>query len=492
MNEILLASPILSVSILAIIALIFDAMNEKNKSFGFIFVQASLLIGLAFSLVGLFSYYELVEYTDWVHSYSQLSLNFTQTAYFFDVVFCLSAIFTLWASKPYLQKENVEETEYYNLILYAVAGMMIIAHSNHMITAFIGIETMSLSFYIMAGYFRFNKKSVEAAMKYFFLGAFSTGFLVYGMAMIYGATGSFQFDTIAAAISTGTLNSTLYLNIGFGLIIVGLAFKMAIFPFHQWAPDVYTGSPTVITAFMSTAGKAAAVIIFILITRILLVHSEVAAIVTNTHNAQIVLAILSAITMLLGNITAVVQKNVKRMLAYSSVAHAGYILMGIVSNTIEGWKGAVFYITAYVFMQIGAFILVSIFEKQKEKNLEFSDYAGLYKSNPAMAIMMAIFMFSLAGIPPFVGFIGKYLLFIATIKAGFTWLTLVAVVSSIISMYFYIGLVKYMWFNEQNEGAEQMESNSIWASAPVYLSTLVVIVLGVLPFLLDDFLTSIM
>jgi NADH-quinone oxidoreductase subunit N len=275
------------------------------------------------------------------------------------------------------------------------------------------------------------------------------------------------------------------------MLVVGLAFKMAIFPFHQWAPDVYTGAPTVITAFMSTAGKAAAVIIFILITKAILPISEVAEVISNTANAQTVLAMLAAVTMLVGNITAVVQKNVKRMLAFSSVAHAGYLMMGLVANSIDGWKGAMFYITAYVFMQIGAFILVSIFEREKGKNLEFSDYSGLYKSNPMMAVMMAIFMLSLAGIPPLAGFFGKYLLFIATIKAGFTWLTLVAVVSSVISMYFYIGLIKSMWFDEAEEGVE-MVNDSPSASLPVYLSTIFVVVFGILPFLLDDFIAKIM
>lgn len=492
MNELLLASPILSVSILAVIALIFDAVNEQNKKFGYLFVQATLVIGLILSVAGLFNYYELVEYVNWEESYTKNTLNFTQTAYFFDILFSLGAILSLMAAKPYLQRENSEETEYYNLILYAVAGMMIIAHSNHFITAFIGIETMSITFYIIAGYFRFNKKSVESAMKYFFLGAFATGFLVYGMAMIYGATGSMQFDIISSAIASGDLNSFTYLNIGFGLMIVGLAFKMAVFPFHQWAPDVYTGAPTVVTAFMSTAGKAAAVLIFIMVAKSLMPFSEVEEIISNTENAQTVLAILSAITMLIGNITAVVQKNVKRMLAFSSVAHAGYLMMGLVANTTDGWNGMVFYMTAYLFMQLGAFVLLSIYERDKGKNLEFSDFSGFYKSNPAMAVIMAMFMLSLAGIPPFAGFFGKYLLFIAAIKSGFTWLTLIAVVSSIISMYFYIGLIKYMWFDEPEEGGATMENTSPLASIPVYISSIVIIVLGVLPFLLNDFIGKIM
>jgi NADH:ubiquinone oxidoreductase subunit 2 (chain N) len=254
MNEFLLAAPIVSIAILAIVSIVFDAINPKNSNFGFAFALISLFVGLAFSVVGLINSPQWLEYfattvqdgKTFAISFEQAlkmgetlsynTLSFSKSAYYFDILFLIGAIFTMFASRPYLQREKAEASEYYNLILYAVAGMMIIAHTNHMLTAFIGIETMSITFYILAGYFRFNKKSVEAALKYFLLGAFATGFLVYGMAMIYGGTGSFDLDVISTAISTGNVNSVFYVNIGLAMMIIGLAFKIAAFPFingHQ-------------------------------------------------------------------------------------------------------------------------------------------------------------------------------------------------------------------------------------------------------------------
>jgi NADH:ubiquinone oxidoreductase subunit 2 (chain N) len=244
---------------------------------------------------------------------------------------------------------------------------------------------------------------------------------------------------------------------------------------------------------MSTAGKAAAVIAFIIIGQSLmpsLAEDVSAEISSYISNAGTTIAIISAFTMLIGNITAISQKNVKRMLAFSSVAHAGYLLMGIVANNEAGYRGMTFYITAYLFMQIGSFIIVSVLEKEKEKNLEFDDYKGLWKTQPLMATLMAIFMFSLAGIPPMAGFYGKYLLFAATIDAGFVWLTLVAVISSIISMYFYIGLVKTMLFEDKEDG-ENIDAKPGLAGLPIYISTAVILVLGILPFLVDDLIIGI-
>lgn len=482
--ELLLISPILSISILAILSILFDAMNPKNVKFGFSFALVSLLVTLGLSIYGLMNSAILLADFDATNSLSNNVISFSKNSYYFDILFLVSAIFTLLASKPYLSRESLETSEYYNLILYAVAGMMFISHANHMLTVFIGIETMSIVFYIMAGYFRFNRKSVEAALKYFLLGAFATGFLVYGMALVYGATGSFYLETISEKIAAGEVQSFFYINAGLAMIIVGLSFKIAAFPFHQWAPDVYSGSPTVVTAFMSTAGKAAAVISFILIASSLMPVSEITEIISNNENAQLVIAVISALTMLIGNISALLQKNVKRMLAFSSVAHAGYLLMGIVSNSADGYRGMTFYITAYLFMQIGSFVIVSVLEREKEKNTEFSDYAGLWKSNPALASMMAIFMFSLAGLPPMAGFYGKYLLFMAALKSGYVVLTIVAVISSIISMYFYIGLVLTMFFKDSDE--KYLEGKSKLANIPIYLSTIVILALGILPFLADN------
>lgn len=315
------------------------------------------------------------------------------------------------------------------------------------------------------------------------------------MAMLYGATGTMYLGygpgglDIATAISKGIISNYYFLAIGIGMMIVGLAFKVAAFPFHQWAPDVYTGAPTVVSAFMSTAGKGAALLSLIIVAYYSFFPTGAEQVIGNTESAIFVIAVISALTMLAGNISALVQKNVKRMLAFSSVAHAGYLLMGIVANSPEGWNAIVYYITAYTFMQIGAFVVVSLLERDTDRNQEIEDYSGLYKSNPVLAFIMAVFMFSLAGIPPMAGFFGKYYLFSAAIQSGYTWLTVIAVISSIISMYFYIGLVLQMYFKDREEG-EQLTSIGGGGKWVVYISVAAVFALGFVPMLITDITTN--
>jgi NADH-quinone oxidoreductase subunit N len=241
---------------------------------------------------------------------------------------------TLSSARPYLQREGAELDEFYTLLVSATAGMMLMAHANNLLVLFVGIELMSITFYVMAGFLRSNIRSVEASLKYFLLGAFASGFLVYGMSLIYGATGSLQYDVIRGVVAQNATNFPTLFAIGAVLMAVAMSFKVAAFPFHQWAPDVYEGSPTVVTAFMSTAGKAAAFSAFMALFIMLMPGTS-----TLTPKLQLMLAVISAITMLVGNITAVVQTNIKRMLAYSSIAHAGYLLMGIVYRPeIDGNK----------------------------------------------------------------------------------------------------------------------------------------------------------
>lgn len=374
-------------------------------------------------------------------------------ANYFDVLFCGAGIMAMLAARPYLQREESELDEFYTLLVSSVSGMMFMAHANNLLVLFVGIELMSISFYVMAGFLRTNIRSIEAGLKYFLLGAFASGFLVYGMALIYGATGSLQFDVIAKNIHDGAVNFPMLLAIGAVLMTVALGFKVAAFPFHQWAPDVYEGAPSVVTAFMSTAGKSAAFAAFITVFSALMPHGTAL-----TPKLQNMLAVVSAITMLIGNITAISQTNVKRMLAYSSVAHAGYLLMGIVANSADGYFAIVFYVTSYVFMQLGAFVVVGILERGNEQHLQISDYAGLAKREPALAFAMAVFMFALAGIPPLAGFFGKYLLFVSAIDAGYLWLTLVAVLASVVSAYFYLGLIVKMYFSEPQGSHEPSRS----------------------------------
>ena len=460
-QDLLFTAPFTFLSVMAIIAMVLDALIVNSSRITFIFSAITLLISgiLGISTFGLHG----------------IGFNGMVTgggfAAYFDILFSIGGLLTILTSRQYLQRENIEHDEFYSLVLFAVAGMMLIAHSNHLLILFIGIEVMSVSFYILSGYMRNNAKSVESSLKYFLLGAFATGFLVYGIALIYGSTGSMDYNQIALNINNNALNFPALLPVGVALIVIGLSFKAAAFPFHQWAPDVYQGAPTIVTAFMSTAGKAAAFAAFIPIVTVLMPSAPV--------KLQMIFAVMSAATMLIGNISALAQTNIKRMLAFSSVAHAGYIMMGLVSGSQYGYGGIVFYLTAYMFMQIGSFIIVAILERNGEKYLELSDYAGLSKRHPVLAAFMAIFMLSLAGIPPFAGFFGKYFLFTAAIDAGFLWLTLVGVLSSIISVYFYIGLIVKMYFTEP-EG--QREDNEVGMSGLSLIITIAgVIVLGILP-----------
>jgi NADH-quinone oxidoreductase subunit N len=272
----------------------------------------------------------------------------------------------------------------------------------------------------------------------------------------------------------------MYLKLGIGLTVIGLLFKVAAFPFHQWAPDVYQAAATPITGFMSTAGKVAALAGFIGIAYTVMPSDTLQDSILNlNYNIKLIIGIAAALTMFVGNITALRQKNIKRMLAYSSVGHAGYMLMGIVSDSYDGVSGIVYYSLAYTFTQIGAFTVIAILERKDETNLNLSDYAGLAKSHPFLAAMMAMFMFSLAGIPPFAGFFGKYFIFKAAIEAGFTWLTVVAVITSVIAVYFYLSVIVQMYFKDRED-----ENYLVLEKFPKSRITITVAAIGIILFAL--------
>jgi NADH-quinone oxidoreductase subunit N len=480
--EIIYGMPLFLIVALSVIVLLVDAFSGNNKVIAYYFSILSLLV---VAISAAFTVNLTSQQLNFETPITGTSIVFGGYAAFFDIIFCVAGILTIFASKPYMTREFEEHKEYYSLIMFAVAGMMFISHSKSLLMIFIGVELMSIVFYVLSGFIRTRISSVESALKYFLLGSFATGFLLYGMAMLYGASGTLVLPEILNRIITGNADIT-YIRIGFGLILVGLAFKTAAFPFHQWAPDVYQGAATTSTGFMSTAGKAAALIAFIIVAKAIIpssvdidkISTGSLEIVKFSDTARMIIAVISAFTMVIGNISALVQKNVKRMLAYSSVAHAGYLLMGIVANNQDGWAGILFYSTAYMFMQLGAFVIVGIIEKNNER-MDFSDYAGLRKNHPWIAALMAIFMFSLAGIPPFAGFPGKYMLFISVIESGYTWLTIVAVVSTIISMYFYIGLILQMYFKDNDNGLVVTDISS--AKISLAVSVIFVFLLGILP-----------
>lgn len=341
-------------------------------------------------------------------------------------------------SVGYMPKVITATGEYYALLLLCAVGMMLMGSATDLITVFLALEIFSLALYILSGINRKSERSSESSIKYFLLGAFASAFFAYGAALIYGATGSTQFDAIAAALSNGPADAYLLLP-GIALLIVGFGFKVSMVPFHMWTPDVYQGAPTPVTAFMSVGTKTAAFAAFI--------RFFVTALPSQQPVWGWILAVLAVLTMTLGNFAALRQTSLKRMLAYSSVAHAGYILVGLVPGTAAGATGALFYLFTYAFTNIGAFTVVIMLENAQDGDALQNRAAGLAERWPLLAAAMAIFMFSLSGIPPLAGFFGKFLVFKAAVDDGWVVLVAIAMINSAISAYYYLRVTVSMYFN---------------------------------------------
>ncbi len=391
-------------------------------------------------------------------------------AAFFSALFSCVGLLTVMLSKAYIKKEGIEHSEYYSVVLLAVVGMMLMASAADLVMLFLGLETMSVSFYILAGFARRQLASNEAGMKYFLLGAFATGFFLYGIALLYGSTGT---TSIPVLLRKGSMlaDSPMFL-IGCGLLLVGFAFKVAAVPFHMWVPDVYEGSPTTVSGFMSTGGKAAA------FAGALLVFAP--AIVLTVAPLREVMAGVAALSMIVGNVIAISQSSIKRMLAYSSIAHAGYILTGVIAANSYGLQGVLFYLVAYTMMNVGAFGVLAFLESAEGQNLTFDDCAGLSSRHSMLALLMAVFMFSLTGIPPFAGFFGKYYVFAGAVQAGYTWLAIVGVLMSVVSAYYYLRLVVLMYFREQTSVQLEASRSGLGAAALV-VSAVALVSFGIFP-----------
>jgi len=397
----------------------------------------------------------------------------------FYFIFNIGAALVCLLSVDYTKKYGMNYGEYYILIQSSVLGMMMMAGAKNLFMIFLGLEIMSVCFYVLAGVNRKKEKAIEASLKYFLLGAFATGFLVYGIALIYGSAHSTSIDVITAGFTEFSTN--LIFLVGILLFLIGFSFKIAAFPFHMWVPDVYQGAPTTVSGLFSTIGKAAA-------------FSAIIATLTALFSGQNqslflpYLSVLAVFSMLFGSIVAIAQTDIKRMLAYSSISHAGYILIGLAAGTPTGIAGVIFYLTAYTFMNLAAFGIISLIEGENDANLSIDSYAGLGSKKPVLAALLSIIMFSLAGIPPLAGFFGKYYVFIAAIKSGLTWLAIVGIISSVISVYFYLRIVVLMYFREGEE--ETLPAKSFSGMLGVIISVLLVIILGILPGSLLDLITS--
>jgi len=388
-------------------------------------------------------------------------------SFFFHLLVGTVAVLVVLAAGPYLDRERLPFAEFYALLLFATAGMGVLASAQELLTAFIGLEMSSISSYILAGYRRDALKSGESAMKYFLLGSFATAFFLYGIALVYGATGTTRLDMMVDADPSGTL-----LKLGLSMILIGLGFKVAAAPFQIWTPDVYEGAPTPVTALFSAGPKAAA---FALLLRIF------ATVPAATHFWFWAFWILAVLTMFAGNLGALVQTNIKRLLAYSSIAHAGYILVAFaaVTSMAKGgraeaavaYAAVLFYLLSYALVKLGAFTIVSQLGGAGEKNLSLDDYAGLSQRQPIVAAMLSIYLLSLLGLPVTAGFFGKFYIFKAAVNSHLLWLAVLMAINSIIGAYYYLRVIVLMYMREPSAEAA--------TTAPVVFPITVNVVLAV-------------
>ncbi|GAB4165230.1 MAG: NADH-quinone oxidoreductase subunit N [Geothermobacteraceae bacterium] len=394
-------------------------------------------------------------------------------ATFFNVIFLIAAFLTVLMSDDYLHREGYPVGEFYPLVLFTTAGAMWMASGTDLMTVFLGLEVLSISLYVLAGLFRGQLRSNEAGMKYFLLGAFSTAFLLYGTALLYGVAGTTNIADIGFYLSAhGKMLQNPMTIAGMLLLAIGFLFKIAVVPFHMWTPDVYQGAPTPVTAFMSAGPKAAA---FAALVRILILG--LGGLQADWSSLLWMLAVL---TMFVGNVTAIYQTDIKRMLAYSSIAHAGYALVGLVAANAVGISGILFYMLAYTFMNIGAFAVLVLAGKQGEENLTLEGFSGFGYKRPFLGVAMSIFLFALMGIPPTAGFAGKFYIFAGAINAGYIWLAILGVLNSAISLYYYLRVMVYMYFREPQEdyGWVRMNPGTV---VSIVLAIVGVLYLGVMP-----------
>ncbi len=396
---------------------------------------------------------------------------------FFGILFVSIAGISVLLSWDYLKRTALEQGEYYALIAFSTLGMIFMAAANDLMMIFLGLELMSIALYILAGFRKNRFESNEAALKYFLLGAFATGFLLYGMALIYGTTGTTNLSQIGNYLNGSPITSTPLFVIGSLLLLVGFAFKVSLVPFHMWTPDAYEGAPTTATAFMSAGAKAAG---FAGLLRV-----GMGALPGVMPDWTQLLTVLAILTMTIGNVTAILQSNLKRMLAYSSIAHAGYILLGVIAGGTDGYAAVLFYLAVYSVMNLGAFGIVSLMGQGTDERVRVQDLAGVGFRRPWMGVAMAVFMLGLAGIPPTAGFLGKFYLFRAALAEGHLTLVIIAVLNSVIAVYYYLRPVVVMYMT-QPDGESLEISPAIPATIALVSLVVLTFALGVSPTALAD------
>ncbi len=409
--------------------------------------------------------------------------------YVVNVVVLTAAAIGILASYDYLERTKLDRGEYYVLLIYTAVGAMLMGSSSNLVMIFISLELLSIPLYVLSGIRRSSVESEESAMKYFLLGAFSSAFFIYGIALIFGATGTLDLHEVWAAANIITAEDTtarFLLLLGSGMLLVGLGFKVAAVPFHMWTPDVYQGAPTPVTAYMSVVAKAGG---FAALLRVMITGLAVSLEGGDTALWLDTVQIVAAATLILGNVVAIVQTDLKRLLAYSSIAHAGYILIAVAAGAVQGFgdaaaEAALIYLVAYTFTNIGAFTIVIALENNDMSGTGVTDLKGLANRYPWHAMAMAVFMFSLTGVPLTAGFIGKFFAFKVAMEAGLTVLAVVGVLASVISAFYYVRVIVYMYF--ENEETEITVDRKPMLNSALIITTGGTFLLGVLPFIVAD------
>lgn len=462
-------APMIILSLTGMFILVADLFMGRKKGFLAFIALAGLAAALVFSCGR--------EATHAVYSFNG-AFVVDKFGLFFNLIFCASTALVVLISLQYLDRENLQLGEYYALLLFGTVGMIMVAGAADMIMIFLGIEILSISLYVLAGMNRRQLRSAESALKYFLLGAFATGFLLYGIALIYGVTGSVNFQKIAEALKDERLLLSPMLYIGTAFVIIGLGFKAALAPFHQWTPDVYEGAPTTVTAFMAVGPKAAAIAALF---RVLWIPLAAMG-----EEWKALLWVLAVLTMTVGNVAALAQDNIKRMLAFSGIAHAGYILVAVITGSKMGSSSVLYYLLAYAFMNIGAFGVVALIGGKGEEYLNIDDYAGMGFKMPGIAFAMSVFMFSMAGIPPLAGFVGKFYIFSAAVDAGYIGLAVIGVINSVVSAYYYLRVTVVMYMKEPVRGFDGLVLKGLPILA-LAISVIGIVYLGVVPAAVMDF-----
>ncbi|WP_044407394.1 NADH-quinone oxidoreductase subunit NuoN [Thiomicrospira microaerophila] len=436
--------------------------SERYKYATYYATQASLVI------VGLLILFSFTSETAVTFNESFVRDAFADVLKLFII---LVSIGVFLFSKEYLQNHDFYKGEFFTLGLFAILGMFVMVSAYNFITLFVGLEIMSLAMYAMIAMQRDSAKATEAAMKYFVLGALATGLLLYGLSMIYGATGTLTIPEVKAVIEAGKANSTV-LAFGVVFIVIGLGFKLGAVPFHMWVPDVYDGAPTAVTLFIAAAPKIAA---FAIVYRLLV--DGMPGLVVDWQQLLIIMAILS---MVIGTVIALAQTNFKRLLAYSGIAHIGFLLLGFIAATPEGYSAAMFYVLVYAITSVAAFGMILALGRKGMEFDQIKDFAGLNKRNPWLAAMMLIIMFSMAGVPPFIGFYAKLVVLEEVIAAGFTWLAIIGVVTAIAGAFYYLRVIKVMYFDAPEQDTP-LPASTRELSVGVSVYSLSLLVLGIMP-----------